>query len=56
MSRRAEQLPVRREMVVAIQGLVILFSGALALMSRPWFEWSYWFVGRKLAARKAASA
>ncbi len=51
-----EMPQVTREMVVAIQGLVILFSGALALMSRPWFEWSYWFVGRKLAARKAASA
>ena len=43
---------VTREMVVAIQGLVILFSGALALMSRPWFEWPF----RKLAARKAAGA
>ena len=27
-----------REMVVVIQGLVILFSGALANLTRPWFE------------------
>lgn len=27
---------ISREMVVAIQGLIILFSGALALMMRPW--------------------
>ena len=27
---------ITREMVVAIQGLIILFSGALALMLRPW--------------------
>ena len=27
---------VTRELVVAIQGLIILFSGALALMLRPW--------------------
>jgi simple sugar transport system permease protein len=26
---------ITREMVVAIQGLIILFSGALALMLRP---------------------
>ncbi|MBV8168169.1 MAG: ABC transporter permease, partial [Alphaproteobacteria bacterium] len=27
-----------RDMIVVIQGLVILFSGALATMTRPWFE------------------
>jgi len=27
---------ITREMVVAVQGLIILFSGALALMLRPW--------------------
>ena len=33
----AFELPkITREMVVAIQGLIILFSGALALMLRPW--------------------
>ena len=32
----AFELPkITREMVVAIQGLIILFSGALALMLRP---------------------
>ncbi len=31
-----EMPKVSREMVVAIQGLIILFSGALALMLRPW--------------------
>jgi general nucleoside transport system permease protein len=29
---------ITRDMVVVIQGLVILFSGALAHLSRPWFE------------------
>jgi ABC-type uncharacterized transport system permease subunit len=29
---------ITRDMVVVIQGLVILFSGALAYMTRPWFE------------------
>ncbi|NKQ40775.1 MAG: ABC transporter permease [Sulfurovum sp.] len=29
---------ISREMVTAIQGLIILFSGALAYMSRPWLE------------------
>ncbi len=29
---------VSREMVTTIQGLIILFSGALAYMSRPWLE------------------
>lgn len=32
---------VTREMVVAIQGLVILFSGALAYMSEPWVARAY---------------
>lgn len=31
-----EMPKITREMVVAIQGLIILFSGALALMLRPW--------------------
>jgi len=35
---------ITREMVVAIQGLIILFSGALALMLRPWVVRVYlWF-------------
>ena len=32
---------ITREMVVAIQGLIILFSGALALMLRPWVVRAY---------------
>lgn len=31
---------ITREMVIAIQGLVILFSGALAAMTKPWIAWS----------------
>ena len=37
---------ITREMVVALQGLVILFSGALAYMSRPWVEKLYIAVRR----------
>jgi len=33
-----EMPKITREMVVTIQGLVILFSGALAYMTRPWLE------------------
>ncbi|WP_374652562.1 ABC transporter permease [Dongia sp.] len=32
---------VTREMIIAIQGLIILFSGALAYMNRPWVERLY---------------
>ncbi len=32
---------ITREMVVAIQGFVILFSGALAYMITPWMTWLY---------------
>ncbi len=32
---------ITREMVTVLQGLVILFSGALAYMSRPWVEAVY---------------
>lgn len=35
---------ITREMVVAIQGLVILFSGALSQMVRPWIVWPLKFV------------
>ena len=45
---------ITREMVIAIQGLVILFSGALTNMSRPWFEWTSLALGRRLQARRAA--
>jgi ABC-type uncharacterized transport system permease subunit len=33
-----EMPAITRDMVVVIQGLVILFSGALANLTRPWFE------------------
>ena len=32
---------VTREMIIAVQGLIILFSGALAYMNRPWVERIY---------------
>ena len=32
---------ITRDMIVVIQGLVILFSGALSQLSRPWFEWLF---------------
>lgn len=43
---------ITREMVVVIQGLVILFSGALAYMTRPWFEalFSAWQRGGQVPA------
>jgi len=48
-----EMPTITKEMVVALQGLVILFSGALAYMSRPWFERVYLFA-RSGSARRAA--
>jgi len=36
-----EMPKISREMVVTIQGLVILFSGALAYMSEPWVARAY---------------
>jgi simple sugar transport system permease protein len=38
---------ITREMVVVIQGLVILFSGALANMPRPWFAALYAVLARR---------
>lgn len=32
---------ITREMIITIQGLIILFSGALAYMNRPWVERFY---------------
>jgi simple sugar transport system permease protein len=32
---------ITREMIITIQGLIILFSGALAYMNRPWVERIY---------------
>ena len=39
---------ITRELVVTIQGLVILFSGALAYMSTPWVTYVYrWILARR---------
>jgi general nucleoside transport system permease protein len=44
---------VTREMVIAIQGLVILFSGALAQMTRPWFEAPFGQLKRAMPEKEA---
>ena len=44
---------ITREMVVTIQGLIILFSGALAYMSQPWVERLYHLVRPGHAAAAA---
>jgi ABC-type uncharacterized transport system permease subunit len=43
---------ITREMIITIQGLIILFSGALAYMNRPWVERLY----LRLTAAPAAEA
>ena len=35
---------ITREMIITIQGLIILFSGALAYMNRPWVERAYLYL------------
>ena len=46
-----EMPSITRDMVVVIQGLVILFAGALEFMFRPWVARAVApFVGRKEAA------
>ncbi len=45
---------ITREMIVVIQGLVILFSGALAYMSTPWVTRVYRAVTAGRAAAQAA--
>ena len=45
---------ISRDMVTVIQGLVILFSGALAHLSRPWLEALFALVSRRaLSVRQA---
>lgn len=44
---------ITREMVVAIQGLIILFSGALALMLRPWVVRVYLALRPSVLAEKS---
>jgi len=38
---------ITRDMIVVIQGLVILFSGALPQLSRPGFEWLFAVLSRR---------
>jgi general nucleoside transport system permease protein len=45
---------ITREMIVVIQGLVILFSGALPELSRPWFEWLFAALSRRAPALRSA--
>jgi len=45
---------IDRNMVTVIQGLVILFSGALAHLSRPWLEALFTLLARRrLSVRQA---
>ena len=41
-------------MIVAMQGLVILFSGALAYMNRPWVARVYAMLDRRAVLAEAA--
>jgi general nucleoside transport system permease protein len=45
---------ITRDMIVVIQGLVILFSGALSELSRPWFEWLFSVLQREPPAMRGA--
>jgi simple sugar transport system permease protein len=45
---------INRDMIVAMQGLVILFSGALAYMNRPWIARLYLALTRRPLATEAA--
>src|SRR5204863_2945654 len=47
---------ITKEMVVVIQGLVILFSGALANMPRPWFAGLYSMLARRARPAIAGDA
>jgi ABC-type uncharacterized transport system permease subunit len=47
---------ITKEMVVVIQGLVILFSGALANMPRPWFAALYAVLARRARPAPAGEA
>ena len=44
---------INRDMIVAMQGLVILFSGALAYMNRPWIARLYLALSRRPLAAEA---
>jgi simple sugar transport system permease protein len=45
---------INRDMIVAMQGLVILFSGALAYMNRPWIARLYVLLTRRPVLAEAA--
>ena len=45
---------INRDMIVAMQGLVILFSGALAYMNRPWIARLYLLFNRRAALAEVA--
>jgi general nucleoside transport system permease protein len=45
---------ITRDMIIVIQGLVILFSGALPQVSRPWFEWLFATLSRRAPALRSA--
>jgi ABC-type uncharacterized transport system permease subunit len=44
---------INRDMIVAMQGLVILFSGALAYMNRPWIARLYLMMNRRAVLAEA---
>ncbi len=44
---------ITRDMIVAMQGLVILFSGALAYMNRPWVARVYAMLDRRAVLAEA---
>jgi general nucleoside transport system permease protein len=44
---------INRDMIVAMQGLVILFSGALAYMNRPWIARLYLLMNRRAMLAEA---
>ena len=45
---------ITRDMIVVIQGLVILFSGALPELNRPWFGWLFAALSRRAPALRRA--
>ncbi len=47
---------ITRDMTVVIQGLVILFSGALVHFTRPWFDWLFARLTQRAAVARAAQA
>ncbi|HKP24106.1 MAG TPA: ABC transporter permease [Dongiaceae bacterium] len=48
-----EMPTITRDMIVAMQGLVILFSGALAYMNRPWVARLYAMLDRRAVLAEA---